>query len=1170
MQASNLGETCGSGTPFEGLAGNYVPGAEAVTDDGILPVTALPKVHRDLFSFDNFNAMQSVCFDVAYLRDDNMVLSAPTGSGKTVVLELAILNAISKSDFRHSSGKVIYIAPVKALCSSVFQSWSTKFSSLGLTCCEFTGDSESPVESLIDSHLVITTAEKLEAATRRRGIGQLVSKQIRLLLVDEVHTVAETHRGPTLEALVARLKLVTDDQCRIIAVSATVPNFRDIAHWLGKMDSNLPATCMAFDNTYRPVPLETVVRSYPHSFPDSMAFDSLLNYKILGLVSKFSERRPTLVFCCTRKSASGLAQFLVDSARSPELQAAVQPSSSELSSLVTLQAQLESRQLKETVYPHGVAFHHAGLSPGDRRLIENAFSESLIKILCTTSTLAIGVNLPARLVIVKGTQTYAEQQFCSYTSLDMQQMVGRAGRAQFDTKGVAVIMTHPKYANRWQSIIRGQEMLQSGLKSSINNFLCAEISLRNVKTINDAKRWISATFYGSMNALEAVEELSRAIEQLITLGIIELYNGYELKATELCNAISKFFLSPESLNSLCSAMPTTIPEALLTVSKCREFLSVRCTASERSNLERLNGLIKYPLERVTPTVWEKVYILCQAVLTNANLFVNSWQTQEAYGILQIFRRVSRCLVQLAHMAGSADALVSALLLTQSLEARLWHDSSQNLLAQIEGVGSVICRQLGRAGIKTLADALEASAHSINEAANRQPPFGQQLIQKVKRLPFIEAAIHLDEGLREHGLIVLYVKLSLRFALEPTSKARPIFIHVLVTSPPQTLGSTTLLHYQTISVGRLTGSELTTCKLTLSAGAEQRIRVLVLQQEFVGLNLKADLHLHDLKGTPVKLSSLVGSSSDRVNRHDGETSYSRELSALDVTPPKIECRHSCDKTKCKHKCCKVGLTGKRKAQSSINGTTSASKRNSLPLTPQSSTSTTLLRSSPTASVSQICGKGGTELPAGSDLRSFMSKYCRSCTPQSEHRGVKESNMTRTVSPSPTGVDLIDYSISSDGGNLVGSSPSCRKTIRRLDASNSERQLDRESAFTEAEDCRVEDCSKFDVNLKFSTLDGYDECELLNNEDLKLAEQQANKRVYACDKKDGSSISKNCSSATREPLAGKLDAIYSPSEASSSLSEVGSCANALYGRLLPWIKRCRARQICSSPNDRPDRG
>jgi ATP-dependent DNA helicase HFM1/MER3 len=249
------------------------------SDRGIvlLSVRELPDNYRPLFNFPFFNAVQSKCFHTVYKSDDNVVIAAPTGSGKTVVMELAICRLLNIR--KDQQFKVVYQAPTKSLCSERFRDWNQKFHSLGLQCAELTGDTDhSQLGNVQNSQIIITTPEKWDSMTRKWKEHIRLMQPVKLFLIDEVHTLKEA-RGATLEAVVSRMKSIGSN-VRFVALSATIPNSEDIATWLGRnaTSQHVPAHRAHFGEEFRPVKLQKFVYGY-HFSGNNFAFDKLLNSK---------------------------------------------------------------------------------------------------------------------------------------------------------------------------------------------------------------------------------------------------------------------------------------------------------------------------------------------------------------------------------------------------------------------------------------------------------------------------------------------------------------------------------------------------------------------------------------------------------------------------------------------------------------------------------------------------------------------------------------------------------------------------------------------------------------------------------------------------------------------------------------------------------------------------
>lgn len=243
----------------------------------LVPATALPDRLRSVFKFEIFNAVQSKCFTNAFKTDDNLVIAAPTGSGKTVIMELAICRLLS--EFQGRDFKIVYQAPTKSLCSERYLDWQTKFGPLNLQCAELTGDTEhTHLRNVQAAHIIITTPEKWDSVTRKWKDHAKLIQLVRLFLVDEVHILNEG-RGATLEAVVSRMKSVASS-VRFVALSATVPNSEDIATWLGRNSASqhLPALREVFGESFRPVELRKHVYGYEARGND-FAFESMLTHQ---------------------------------------------------------------------------------------------------------------------------------------------------------------------------------------------------------------------------------------------------------------------------------------------------------------------------------------------------------------------------------------------------------------------------------------------------------------------------------------------------------------------------------------------------------------------------------------------------------------------------------------------------------------------------------------------------------------------------------------------------------------------------------------------------------------------------------------------------------------------------------------------------------------------------
>jgi ATP-dependent DNA helicase HFM1/MER3 len=451
---------------------------------------------ESLFKFDYFNAVQSECFQALLNSDRNILVSAPTGAGKTCLLELAIVRLMKCN--KDPNVKIVYIGPTKALCDERVRDWQ-KFTKLGYSCSALTGDSpKSQLGYIQKSNILVTTPEKWDSVTRQWVDSRFLLRCVHLLLVDEIHTLKDGSRGATLEVVITRMRTLyrvdrSFPNLRVVAVSATVPNLEDFSAWLRDSQGN-PAVMKTFGEEYRPVQLERHVLSYPTN-TNPFAFEDNLKYKLPEVIQKYSQGKPALIFCSTRKSTSQTAEFLVKSASELKCSSA---SSAHL-------LQRESRKFTDkklaSLVAEGVGYHHAGLDIQDRRIIEELFLNGLLPVICTTSTLAVGVNLPARLVVIKGTSQYDFNagKMKEYSDHDIFQMMGRAGRPQYDQFGVAVIMTTITRKDYFENLLTGKTLIESSLHESLIEHLNAEIVLGTTSNRESAMDWLTSTFLYSIS-----------------------------------------------------------------------------------------------------------------------------------------------------------------------------------------------------------------------------------------------------------------------------------------------------------------------------------------------------------------------------------------------------------------------------------------------------------------------------------------------------------------------------------------------------------------------------------------------------------------------------------------------------------------------------------------------
>merc|ERR1719401_1213599 len=366
---------------------------------------------------------------------------------------------------------------------------------LGKTVVELTGDFTPDVDALERAEVVVTTPEKWDGISRHWQHRAYV-RQVGLIIIDEIHLLGQD-RGPVLEVIVSRMRYIScnlDKQIRFVGLSTALANAHDIADWLGIGIVGL----FNFKPSVRPVPMTAHIQGYPekHFVPRMAQMNKPCFHAIKNHAVKPDGIKPTLIFVSSRRqtrlTALDIVAFMsADPEEDPKQFCRLEPHELEYAC-----RRVTDTNLKHTL-EFGIGIHHAGLPERDRKVVEELFVEAKIMVLISTSTLAWGVNFPAHLVIIKGTEYYDGQlkRYVDFPITDVLQMMGRAGRPQFDTEARAVIMVHEPKKNFYRRFIYEPFPVESSLHEQLTDHLNAEIVARTIKTREKAIDDVTWTYF---------------------------------------------------------------------------------------------------------------------------------------------------------------------------------------------------------------------------------------------------------------------------------------------------------------------------------------------------------------------------------------------------------------------------------------------------------------------------------------------------------------------------------------------------------------------------------------------------------------------------------------------------------------------------------------------------
>ena len=467
------------------------------------------------------------------LEGSNLVVAVPTASGKSLIGYAAALKTILEK-----RKKVIYIVPLKALASEKKDDMD-RFAHLGFKTAISVGDLDSEDRWLNDADFIVATSEKADSLIRHRS---RIMDDVGLVIADEIHLIHDPSRGPTLEVALTKIKRRNRD-IQIIALSATISNANDLAMWL---DADL----VKMD--WRPIPLyEGVYYNNEVTFESGRSIDiTPTGDEIWSLMEPtLKDGGQCMIFVNSRRSTEALAVKY-----SINMKAFV---GNELTDddVEALEGEGDStalgRKLSACV-KSGMAFHNAGLTSRQRRFVEENFRNGKIKCIVATPTLAAGINLPARRVIVRDTKRFETNSGNTPISvMEVKQMCGRAGRPGFDPYGESILIAknYDDYEHLMDDYVMcDSEMIMSklGNETVLRNHILGLISTGDASSAESVIDFIRDTFYGSESQLYGIESaVENVIDFLEEYGMV-VRGDDGITATPFGKRVSDLYIDPKS------------------------------------------------------------------------------------------------------------------------------------------------------------------------------------------------------------------------------------------------------------------------------------------------------------------------------------------------------------------------------------------------------------------------------------------------------------------------------------------------------------------------------------------------------------------------------------------------------------------------------------------------
>ncbi len=486
---------------------------------------------------------QQHAMEAGVLEGKNLILASPTASGKTLVAELCIMQHILEH-----RGKAIYLAPLRALASEKFKEFQ-RYSQIKKPNGEYvragisTGDYDSSDPWLGRYDIILCTNEKADSLLRHKAPWM---SELTIVVADEVHLLTEQERGPTLEVVLTRLTEINPN-IQVLALSATVRNAEEVGTWL-------KAGSVTTD--WRPVPLkEGIYHDNQVQFRDGASRSILSGTKTPSLdiaLDVLSTGGQALIFTETRRSA-------VEMGRKASVAVKSRLSKPEERSLSILSERIlstgEKTRLSEALamqVASGAGFHHAGLAGIHRGIVEDAFREGRIKVLAATPTLAAGVNLPARAVVISSYERF-EAGYGRYpiSVLEYKQFCGRAGRPKYDKYGEALLIARNPDEAEWlmeNYILAQPEKLWSKLAAErvLRPHVLSTIAAGYAHSEEGLYSFFARTFYAHQYGPRLIKsKIGDILRFLFNEKMVEM-EGKELLASKFGNRVSELYIDPMS------------------------------------------------------------------------------------------------------------------------------------------------------------------------------------------------------------------------------------------------------------------------------------------------------------------------------------------------------------------------------------------------------------------------------------------------------------------------------------------------------------------------------------------------------------------------------------------------------------------------------------------------
>ncbi len=665
------------------------------------------------------------------LKGKSILVSAPTASGKTLIATLAMISYLSKN-----KGKVIYLSPLRALAAEKFLEFK-KLEKLAIgnkiKVGISTGDFDNVEKKLEKNNILILTNEKMDSIIRK-GVEWI--DEIGLVISDEIHLIGDDSRGPTLEMVLTQLKRL-ENKPQILGLSATITNSDELANWLG---------CKLVENMWRPVPLsEGVFDGGIVTMRDGTTFevDNTIRGAPIDLgIQCVQQGGQSLIFAETRARSKSLATKAMDGIEQLLKKQELDELAKISKKILTGNENTDLVRTLAILVKKGVGFHHAGLNQTCRQIIETEFRKGTIKLLSSTPTLAAGVNLPARRVVISSVNRYNAKVGANrpISILEYKQLCGRAGRPQYDKYGESIIVGKGNSEEIIEHFIKGEpEPIESKItedKSLRTHILSVIVTNPGIK-----KEEILDFFLQTLGGLQSRKPTIKfAIDialRFLSSEFLIIKKGERYAATEFGKKTSMLYIDPltathfrDSIENVSKKKKHTFG-FLHVITSSEEFFpkfSMRNKDFEVASLMIENHSSEL-LEPISEYDCSRSLLALQSWITESSEISLSdglgIESGDMHRMVENANWLTYCLREIAKHVERADLLEDL----ENFRRRIVYGIREELLdlVKVKGIGRVRARALFKHKIKTLDDLAKIPVNKLAEIDK----IGLTLADKIK-------------------------------------------------------------------------------------------------------------------------------------------------------------------------------------------------------------------------------------------------------------------------------------------------------------------------------------------------------------------------------------------------------------------------------------------------------